>query len=51
MPSRAVRGHGAPGGLARPIALDPLLLMYDEPFAGLDPISLKAIAQLIRNRN
>ncbi|MCX8086539.1 MAG: ABC transporter ATP-binding protein [Rhodocyclaceae bacterium] len=34
--------------LARAIALDPLLTMYDEPFAGLDPISLNVIAQLIR---
>lgn len=34
--------------LARAIALDPPLVMYDEPFAGLDPISLSTVAQLIR---
>jgi len=35
--------------LARAIALDAPLIMYDEPFAGLDPISLMTIAHLIRN--
>jgi phospholipid/cholesterol/gamma-HCH transport system ATP-binding protein len=34
--------------LARAVALDPMLTMYDEPFAGLDPISLDAIANIIR---
>src|SRR3989442_16022296 len=37
--------------LARTIALDPDLVMYDEPFAGLDPISLGTAAQLIRRLN
>jgi phospholipid/cholesterol/gamma-HCH transport system ATP-binding protein len=37
--------------LARAIATDPQLMMYDEPFAGLDPISLNQIAELIRTLN
>ena len=37
--------------LARAIALDPMLVMYDEPFAGLDPISLGVVGQLIRTLN
>ena len=37
--------------LARAIALDPMLVMYDEPFAGLDPISLGVVGQLIRKMN
>jgi phospholipid/cholesterol/gamma-HCH transport system ATP-binding protein len=37
--------------LARTIALDPELIMYDEPFAGLDPISLGVTANLIRRLN
>lgn len=37
--------------LARAVALDPMLIMYDEPFTGLDPISLGVIANLIRRLN
>ncbi len=37
--------------LARAIAVDPMLVMYDEPFAGLDPISLGVVGQLIRKMN
>lgn len=35
--------------LARAVVLEPELMLYDEPFAGLDPISLGVTAQLIRN--
>lgn len=37
--------------LARAIAMDPGVTIYDEPFAGLDPISLNAVARLIRELN
>ena len=37
--------------LARAIATDPLIVMYDEPFAGLDPITLNVVAELIRKLN
>jgi phospholipid/cholesterol/gamma-HCH transport system ATP-binding protein len=37
--------------LARSIALDPMLMMYDEPFTGLDPVSLGVIGQLILRLN
>ncbi len=37
--------------LARAIALDPEIIMYDEPFTGLDPISLGVTANLIRRLN
>ena len=45
------RGHGASRRAARAIALDPELIMYDEPFAGLDPISMGVAANLIRTLN
>jgi phospholipid/cholesterol/gamma-HCH transport system ATP-binding protein len=37
--------------LARAVVLDPMLVMYDEPFAGLDPIALAVIGQLVRKLN
>lgn len=51
MPSNLSGGMARRVALARAIATDPLLAMYDEPFGGLDPISLNAIAQLIRKLN
>jgi len=44
-------GMGRRVALARAVALDPMLVMYDEPFAGLDPISLGVVGQLIRQLN
>jgi phospholipid/cholesterol/gamma-HCH transport system ATP-binding protein len=51
MPAQISGGMARRVALARAIALDPQLLLYDEPFAGLDPISLGTIADLIRTLN
>jgi phospholipid/cholesterol/gamma-HCH transport system ATP-binding protein len=51
MPSEVSGGMARRVALARSIVLDPELVMYDEPFAGLDPISLGTAAQLIRRLN
>jgi phospholipid/cholesterol/gamma-HCH transport system ATP-binding protein len=39
------------GGMARAIIMDPQILLYDEPFAGLDPISMGVVMRLIRSLN
>jgi phospholipid/cholesterol/gamma-HCH transport system ATP-binding protein len=51
MPSEISGGMSRRVAMARAMALDPELLMYDEPFAGLDPISLGTAARLIRQLN
>jgi len=51
MPSELSGGMARRVALARAVALDPMLIMYDEPFAGLDPISLTVVGDLIRSLN
>ena len=51
MPSELSGGMARRAALARAIALDPELLMYDEPFAGQDPIAMGVLVQLIRLLN
>ena len=51
MPSQLSGGMARRVALARAIALDPMLMMYDEPFTGLDPISAGIIGRLIRRLN
>lgn len=51
MPAQISGGMARRVALARSIVLDPELVMYDEPFAGLDPISLGTAAELIRRLN
>ncbi len=51
LPGELSGGMARRVSLARAIALDPQLVMYDEPFVGLDPISMGVIVQLIRRLN
>jgi len=49
LPSELSGGMARRAALARAIALDPELIMYDEPFAGQDPISMGVLVKLIRS--
>ncbi len=51
MPSELSGGMARRAALARAIALDPELIMYDEPFVGQDPITMGVLVELIRNLN
>ena len=51
MPEHLSGGMARRVALARSIALDPFLLMYDEPFTGLDPLSVQIISKLIKQLN
>lgn len=51
MPAELSGGMARRVALARAIALDPMMIMYDEPFTGQDPISMGVLVRLIRNLN
>ncbi|MEY2699975.1 MAG: hypothetical protein RIQ52_730 [Pseudomonadota bacterium] len=51
MPSELSGGMARRVALARAIVLDPMMIMYDEPFTGQDPISMGVLVQLIRDLN
>lgn len=51
MPAQLSGGMARRVALARAVAMDPMLIFYDEPFTGLDPISLGVIVTLIKRLN
>jgi phospholipid/cholesterol/gamma-HCH transport system ATP-binding protein len=51
MPAELSGGMARRAALARAVVADPMLVMYDEPFAGLDPISMSVVGSLIRRLN
>ncbi len=51
MPAELSGGMARRAALARAIALDPMMILYDEPFAGQDPISMGVLVKLIRTLN
>jgi phospholipid/cholesterol/gamma-HCH transport system ATP-binding protein len=51
MPSQLSGGMARREALARAVALDPMMIMYDEPFTGQDPISMGVLMSLIRQLN
>ncbi len=51
MPSELSGGMARRAALARAIALDPMMIMYDEPFSGQDPITMGVLIKLIRTLN